>query len=61
MKQEPRELAATESYPTFWDEVPKLPVAAPTAPDEAYSTFVNLTEGEFPGGEFRADAEPDAN
>ena len=61
MNQEPREFAATESYPTFWDEVPKLPVAAPTAPDEAYSTFVNLAEDEFPSGEYRIDAKPDAN
>jgi hypothetical protein len=61
MNHEPRALAATESYPTFWDDLPKLPAAAPVAPEEAYSAFVNLTEDAFPGGEFPAVAETNAD
>jgi hypothetical protein len=61
MKHEPRGPAATESYPTFWDDVPRRPAAAPVAPDEAYSAFVNLTEDDFPGAELPAASEPDAD
>jgi hypothetical protein len=47
MTFEPRDSAAAESYPTFWDDVPAP--AAPAAPDgDAYTTFVNLTEDELP-------------
>jgi hypothetical protein len=60
MNLEPREHAATESYPTFWDAAPQSPVAAPVAPEEAYSEFVNLTEDAFPGTNSR-DNEPDAD
>ena len=61
MNLEPREVAATESYPTFWDETPPQPEALPVPAEEAYTTFVNLTEDEFPSGEFPTILNPDAN
>ena len=48
MMLEPREPAVAESYPTFWDELPRTPVSIAHPPDDAYSTFVNLTEEDLP-------------
>jgi hypothetical protein len=48
MNPKARGLAVTESYPTFWDQTPTPPAAPPVAPDEAYSTFINLAEDDFP-------------
>ena len=53
MNHAPREVAVMESYPTFWDETPKPATPVRVAPEEAYSEFVNLTEDEFPSGEYR--------
>jgi hypothetical protein len=44
MMLEPREPAAPESYPTFWDELPRNPATHPLPVEDAYSAFVNLTE-----------------
>jgi hypothetical protein len=54
MVLQPREPAATESYPTFWDEIPTPSVVPPLPLEDAYSTFVNLAEDDS-----RADAVPD--
>jgi hypothetical protein len=48
MMLEPREPAVAESYPTFWDELPRTPASIVQPVDDAYSTFVNLTEEELP-------------
>lgn len=48
MNVEPREPAVAESYPTFWDETPPLPVVPVVAADDAYSAFVNLIEDDLP-------------
>ncbi len=48
MNHEPRKVAVTESYPTFWNDAPHPPANPPAAPKEAYSEFVNLTEDESP-------------
>ncbi len=47
MMLEPRDLAAAESYPTFWDETPHNPIGPTVLPDDAYSTFVNLTDDDL--------------
>lgn len=60
MKTEPRETAVAESYPTFWDQPSKPAVATPIAPEEAYSTFVNLTEDEFPSAVLVPKSQPKA-
>lgn len=39
--------SVADSYPTFWNDPPRPPVTDPVPPDEAYSTFVTLTEGEL--------------
>ena len=54
MKQEPRE-AAAESYSTFWDETPTRATTSSVAPEDAYSTFINLVED----GPFSAQRQPD--
>ena len=56
MMLEPRELAVAESYPTFWDELPRSPVLQVRPTDDAYSAFVNLIEEELPA-ELLPDAE----
>ena len=48
MMLEPREPAVAESYPTFWDELPRTPASIVQPPDDAYSAFVNLTEEDLP-------------
>lgn len=50
MHLEPREMAAVESYPTFWvEDAPTPPVPAPMVPpEEAHAAFVDLSEEEFP-------------
>ena len=48
MMLEPREPAVAESYPTFWDELPRTPASAVQPRDDAYTTFVNLTEEDLP-------------
>jgi hypothetical protein len=48
MTLEPREVAAVESYPTFWDEAPPHSPAVTDPVDDAYAAFVNLTEDELP-------------
>jgi len=48
MSFEPRDSAAAESYPTFWDDTPPAPAAPAEADGDAYTTFVNLTEDELP-------------
>ena len=48
MMLEPREPAVAESYPTFWDELPRTPASNAQPRDDAYTTFVNLTEEDFP-------------
>jgi hypothetical protein len=48
MPLEPREPVVAESYPTFWDEQPQTPVAHLDPAEDAYATFVNLTEDELP-------------
>ena len=53
MDHDPREVAAAESYPTFWEDAPQAPAAPPVAGEDAYEAFVNLTEDEFPSGEWR--------
>jgi hypothetical protein len=55
MSQQPREPAVAESYPTFWDELPRTPAFSAAPPDDAYSEFVNLIEEELP-----AELQPDA-
>ena len=47
MPYEPREPAAPESYPTFWDETPLPPVISEIPPADAYAAFVNLTEDDL--------------
>jgi hypothetical protein len=62
MNHAPREVAA-ESYPTFWDDARPQPVLPPVAPEAAYTAFVDLTEEEFPSGEYpldRREPDPDA-
>jgi hypothetical protein len=58
MRSEPREPAAAESYPTFWvDEAIPTPVhVSAVQPDEAYATFVDCTEDEFPADAATSDA-----
>jgi hypothetical protein len=56
MVLEPREPAAAESYPTFWDDFPRTPVSQLEPADDAYSVFVNLVEDDLPA-ELLADAE----
>jgi hypothetical protein len=56
MMLEPREPAAAESYPTFWDELPRAPVPDVDGHDDAYSAFVNLTEEDLPA-DLLADAD----
>ena len=48
MMLEPREPAAAESYPTFWDEFPRTLPSHVEPADDAYSAFVNLTEEDLP-------------
>jgi hypothetical protein len=47
MHFQPREPAAPESYPTFWDEVVVTQPVAVVAPEDAYAAFVNLTEDDL--------------
>jgi hypothetical protein len=54
MMLEPREPAVAESYPTFWDDFPRAPASTFQPPEDAYATFVNLTEEDLP-----ADLQPD--
>jgi len=54
MKHDPRETAAAESYPTFWEDSSPAPVASPIPGDDAYTSFVNFCEDEFASGEFPA-------
>ena len=57
MRLEPREMAAVESYATFWvEDPPTAPVAVPVLPEEAYAAFVDLTEEEFPEDVVASDA-----
>ena len=48
MNRKVRDLAVAESYATFWDKTPEPPAAPPVAPDDAYSTFINFAEDDFP-------------
>lgn len=48
MVLEPREPAAAESYPTFWDALPRTSASRVEPPDDAYGAFVNLTEEDLP-------------
>jgi hypothetical protein len=52
MMLEPRNSAVAESYPTFWEETPRTN-ASPSVPiEDAYTAFVNLTEGDSPAETF---------
>jgi hypothetical protein len=44
MNTKTRDVAVTESYPTFWDKLPEPPAAPPVAPDDAYSAFIDFAE-----------------
>ena len=44
MNPDPREPAAAESYPTFWEPLPTQPTPPPEPDGDAYAAFVNLTE-----------------
>jgi hypothetical protein len=56
MMLELREPAAAESYPTFWDAPPRTSASRVEPPDDAYGTFVNLTEEDLPA-DFLTDVE----
>ncbi len=47
MHTTPPSVAIAESYPTFWDDIVNLTVATDPLED-AYSTFMNSAEDEFP-------------
>jgi hypothetical protein len=52
MMLQPREPAVAESYLTFWNETPRT-YAGPQVPvEDAYTAFVNLTEGDLPAETF---------
>jgi hypothetical protein len=48
MMIEPREPAAAESYPTFWDALPRTSVPHFDPPEDAYGAFINLSEEDLP-------------
>lgn len=56
MNHEPREPAAAESYPTFWDDTQQTP-AFPVQAEEAYAAFIRLTEAGLPDGTVGAGGE----
>jgi len=54
MMPNPLERVGPESYPTFWDEVPRTPIETEVLPEDAYAAFVNQVEDDC-----GADAFPD--
>ena len=48
MKIQPSEPVIAESYPTFWDDMTSSPISQIDSSEDAYTTFVNLTDDDFP-------------
>jgi hypothetical protein len=53
MNSDYREPAALESYATFWDQAQRATIHLTATEDDAYTTFINLCEDEFPSDEWQ--------